>query len=91
MGAGSSTPGFSSWLSLVLNADEPGSGGGGAQKEDRATSFALEQPLGRWLVALVGLGFIGAGLFNLYRAVTQRFRKDLKEGRWSERSAARTY
>jgi hypothetical protein len=66
-------------LSLVLNADEPVSGGGG-QEEDRATSFALEQPLGRWLVALIGLGIIGAGLFNLYRGLSQRFRKDLKEG-----------
>ncbi len=75
-------------LSLVLNADEPGSGGG--QKEDRATAFALEQPLGRWLVALVGLAFIGAGLFNLYRAVTQRFRKDLKEGEM-EREERRSY
>ena len=68
-------------LSLVLNADEPvtGGGGGGGHEEDRATKFALEQPLGRWLVALVGLGIIGAGLFNLYRGLSQRFRKDLKE------------
>ncbi len=72
---------FAMCLSLVLNADEPisGGGGGGGQEEDRATSIAFEQPLGRWLVALVGLGIIGAGLFNLYRAVFQRFRKDLKE------------
>lgn len=75
-------------LSLVLNADEPGSGGG--QEEDRATSFALEQPLGRWLVALVGLAIIGAGLFNLYRAVSQRFRKDLKEGEM-EREERKSY
>jgi hypothetical protein len=73
---------FAMCLSLVLNADEPvsgGGGGGGGQKEDRATAIAFEQPLGRWLVALVGLAIIGAGLFNLYRAVFQRFRKDLKE------------
>jgi hypothetical protein len=68
-------------LALVLNADEPISGsGGGGQEEDRATGIALEQPLGRWLVALVGLAIIGAGLFNLYRGLSQRFRKDLKEG-----------
>jgi Domain of Unknown Function (DUF1206) len=73
------------WLSVMcfsifFNADEPVTGGtGGTGKEDRATAFVFEQPLGRWLVAAVGLGVIGAGLFNLYRGVTQRFRKDLKE------------
>ena len=80
-------------FSLVFNADEPvsgGGGGGGGQEEDRATSFVLEQPLGRWLVALVGLGIVGAGLFNLYRAVSQRFRKDLKEEQM-EREERRSY
>jgi uncharacterized protein DUF1206 len=78
---------FAMCLSLVLNADEPisgGDGGGGGQDEDRATSFALEQPLGRWLVALVGIAIIGAGLFNLFRALSQRFRKDLKEGQMEQ-------
>ena len=74
-----------SWLSVMcfsifFNADEPVTGGTGRGEEDRATAFLFEQPLGRWLVAAVGLGVIGAGLFNLYRGVTQRFRKDLKEG-----------
>jgi hypothetical protein len=77
-------------ISLVLNADEPLAGGGGGQEEDRATTFALEQPLGRWLVALVGLAIVGAGLFNLYRAVSQRFRKDLKEEQM-EREERRSY
>jgi hypothetical protein len=78
-------------LSLVLNADEPVSGGGsGGQEEDRATGIALEQPLGRWLVALVGLAIIGAGLFNLYRGLSQRFRKDLKEGEM-EREERKSY
>ena len=76
-------------FSLVFNADEPVSGGGGGQEEDRATALVLEQPLGRWLVALAGLAILGAGLFNLYRALSQRFRKDLKEqqmGREERRS-----
>ena len=67
-------------ISIFFNADEPVTGGGsGSRQEDRATGFLLEQPLGRWLVAAVGLSIIAAGLFNLYRAVFQRFRKDLKE------------
>ena len=79
-------------LSLVLSADEPvpGGGGSGGQEEDRATRIALEQPLGRWLVAAVGLGIIGAGLFNLYRGLSQRFRKDLKEEQM-DREERRSY
>jgi hypothetical protein len=73
-----------SWLfvmciSIFFNADEPVTGGGSGRREDRATGFLLEQPLGRWVVAAVGLAIIGAGLFNLYRALFQSFRKDLKE------------
>ena len=74
-----------SWLcvictGLVFQADEPiTSGGGGGQQEDRVTRIALEQPLGRYLVIAVGLAIIGAGLFNLYRALTRKFRDELKE------------
>ena len=68
-------------ISIFFNADEPVTGGGsGSRSEDRATAILLEQPLGRWLVAAVGLGIIGGGMFNLYRGLTQKFRKDLKEG-----------
>lgn len=76
---------FYSWLCivcvlLVFEADEPVvGGGGGSQKEDRVTRIALEQPLGRYLVIAVGLGIIGAALFNLYRALTRKFRDELKE------------
>jgi hypothetical protein len=67
-------------ISIFFNADEPVTGGSGGQREDRATAYLLEQPLGRWLVAAIGLAIIGAGIFNLYRALSQKFRKDLKEG-----------
>ena len=75
-----------SWLcvictGLAFQADEPvtSGGGGGGQQEDRITRIALEQPLGRYLVLAVGLAIIGAGLFNLYRALTRKFRDELKE------------
>jgi Domain of Unknown Function (DUF1206) len=66
---------------LVFSADEPvtGGGAGGGKEEDRATRIALEQPLGRYLVIAVGLGIVGAALFNLYRALSGSFRDDLKE------------
>ena len=53
-----------------------GSSGGNEQKE-AATAFDL--PLGRWLVAAVGLGFLGAGVYNGYRSLTKDFRKHLRE------------
>jgi hypothetical protein len=65
--------------SLVLNADEPVTGGTGGGEEDRATRFVLEQPLGRYLVIAVGLGIAAAAFFNLYRALTGDFRDELKE------------
>jgi uncharacterized protein DUF1206 len=61
---------------LVLDADEK-SGQGNDQTE--LTARILDWPLGRWLVAAAGLAVAGAGVFNLYRAVSQKFRKDLKE------------
>ena len=66
---------------VVFGADEKvNSGSGGGNEEDRATRIALEQPLGRYLVIAVGLAIVGAGAFNVYRAVTGDFRKELKEG-----------
>jgi uncharacterized protein DUF1206 len=56
------------------------SGNSNSQQEDEATAFALDLPLGRWLVGLAGVGFIGAGVFNGYRAVSGSFREKLREG-----------
>jgi hypothetical protein len=65
---------FVSTLLIVFGADEGGSGG----KEDRATAFVLDLPAGPYLVGGVGLAFLAAGLFNLYRGLTRNFRKKLK-------------
>ncbi|HEV3480530.1 MAG TPA: DUF1206 domain-containing protein [Gaiellaceae bacterium] len=66
-------------LSVLVSADESGS-----RKEDRVTARVLELPAGRWLVAAVGLGILGAGLFNLFRGVTGRFRERLKLRKMSD-------
>jgi hypothetical protein len=58
---------------LVIGADT----GGGDEKKETARVFDL--PLGRWIVAAVGLAFLAAGLYNLYRSLTEKFRKDLRE------------
>jgi Domain of Unknown Function (DUF1206) len=60
-------------VALVVGA---GSGGGDERKE---TAKLLDLPLGRWIVGAVGLGFLAAGAYNLYRSLTKKFRKDLRE------------
>jgi hypothetical protein len=58
----------------VLGADE----GGDRNKEDKATAYVLDLPLGKYLVGAVGLAFLAAGVVNVYRGVTRKFREKLK-------------
>lgn len=67
--------------SALAGADESS----GSRKEDRYTAQVLDLPLGRWLVAALGLGIMGAGAFNLWRGFTTRFRKRLKLRKLSKR------
>lgn len=68
-----------------------GTTAGGDERAETAT--VLEWPMGRWLVAAVGLGLFGYGVANVVKAKTQKFRKDLDEGtmsptarRWTTRA-----
>ena len=65
---------FVSALLIVFGADE----GGSKREEDKATAYVLDLPAGPFLVGAVGLGFVAAGLFNVYRGVTRKFREKLK-------------
>lgn len=57
-----------------------GSHSGAKGNENAETARVLDWPLGRWIVAIVGLGLLAYGLHNLYTATTEKFRKDLREG-----------
>jgi hypothetical protein len=61
-------------IAVLAGADEQG----GSREEDRVTARVLDYPLGRWIVGAVGLAVLGAGAFNVWRAVSRRFRKKLK-------------
>ena len=67
-------------LSALYGANESG----GSRQEDRFTARVFELPLGRWIVAAIGLGILGAGVFNLWRGVTRKFRDNLKLRKMSD-------
>jgi len=48
--------------------------------ERAETARVLDWPLGRWIVGGVGLALVVYGLYNAYKATTEKFRKDLHEG-----------
>lgn len=71
---------FVSTTMIVFGADEGGSKG----EEDRATAYVLDLPGGQLIVGGIGLAFVAAGLFNLYRGVMRKFREKLKLRKLSE-------
>lgn len=60
-------------VTAVTLLDGTGSDTSETGEARQTTAEALSWPGGRWLVFAVGLGFLGAALFNGYRALTQKF------------------
>ena len=61
-----------------------GAGKGSDETARGWTALALMFPLGRWLVGLAGLGVIGFGLYQCYKAFTAKFRRKWKRHEMSE-------
>ena len=72
------------YLGLFAVASSALAGADESNGEDRVTARVLEWPGGRWLVAAVGLAVLGAGVFNVWRGLGARFRKNLKLRKMSE-------
>lgn len=64
-------------LSLILGGD---AGENSDEKSRYWTATFMVLPFGRLLVGLGGLGFIGFGLWQCYKAYKTKFRKKLKHG-----------
>lgn len=65
-------------LSLVFGFGTGQSGGqssGGGSSSQEWTAWLLSQPFGQWLVALVGVAIIGAGIAHFVKAWTAKFEK----------------
>jgi formate hydrogenlyase subunit 3/multisubunit Na+/H+ antiporter MnhD subunit len=59
--------------------------GQGPRGEQETTKGILGWPAGRWLVGAIAAFIFGAALWNLYRAVSGRYKKQLKTGEMSSR------
>lgn len=59
-----------------------GTGGGGSsdQRNREWTAWLMEQPFGRWLVAIIGIIIACVGLAHFYRVYTARFMRDYNLG-----------
>lgn len=68
------------YISLALTAVKLiiGSGGGDSEPIEDWTIYFLDQPFGRWLVALGGIIVIGVGISFLFQAYKAKFRRELK-------------
>jgi hypothetical protein len=80
------------WTAIEILTGGGSSGGSGDEQE--ATEGILGWPAGRWLVGAIALFIAGAALWNLYRAVSGRYKDQLKTGemsagelRWTTRIA----
>ena len=60
-----------------------GSSSGSSGNEDAQTARVLDWPGGRWIVGIAGVALAAYGVANVWKAKTQRFRKDMDEGRMS--------
>lgn len=58
--------------------------GGGSGNVDSWTATLMQYPLGRWLIAIVGLIVIGVGLYQFYRAYSANFMQHLKTSNMQE-------
>lgn len=67
----------------AMGSSNGGNGNGGGRQ--LLVAKALEQPFGQWLVGIAAALVIGKGIFQLYKAYSGKFKKNIKEDEMSER------
>jgi hypothetical protein len=63
--------------SLVFGGGDGGSGGGSGGGSQGVAGWLMQQPFGRWLVLAVGLAIVGAGVAQIAKGFTKKYRKHL--------------
>ncbi|HEX7167331.1 MAG TPA: DUF1206 domain-containing protein [Acidimicrobiales bacterium] len=62
-------------LSFALRGERAGEGG---DKRQELTHRVLSMPFGRWVVLAVGIGLIAMGVYNAWRGLSGKYKRDLK-------------
>jgi Domain of Unknown Function (DUF1206) len=65
-------------LSLIFGWGSSLGGGGGDSGARNWTAWLMQQPFGRWLVCLIGLAIVGAGIGHMIKGYWVRFEKYLQ-------------
>ena len=73
---------YGTLCALTVSVLVGGNGGGG--NEQQTTAGVFDRPGGRYLVYGVGVAFLGAAVFNGYRALTCKFNDKLKTGKMGD-------
>jgi hypothetical protein len=74
-------------LYIVLGKGGSQSTGGGGSKE--ITAEILAAPFGRWIVGIIGVAIIGAGIFQFIKGYKEKFKSRLKL--WQMKASFRTW
>jgi hypothetical protein len=75
----------SAWLSQMGSDSGGAASTGGGGSEDQAAALVMSWPGGTWIVGIVGLAVIGAGIYQLYHhTVKKKFMERLARARMSE-------
>jgi hypothetical protein len=69
--------GFLAYGSLRMVLGSQGNQGGGDSRQTLIREL-LQKPFGQWLVGLIGLSIIGIGLYQIYRALSGKYLKNLQ-------------
>jgi hypothetical protein len=72
------------YTALCITAVAVLMGSTGSSNEKQETAHVLDWPGGRYIVGAIGAGFAVAALWNFFRGLTRRFKKELKTGEMSE-------
>ena len=64
----------------ITGQDRPAPGGGGAATAEGLTTRLFEVPGGRVITAVVGVGTIGVGVYQLWRGFQGGFLEDIETG-----------
>lgn len=72
--------GFLAFYAAKIVIDALGSsGGGGGNNKQTMVDKILDMPAGQWIIGAIALIIIGKGIYQVYRAVSGKFKEKLKE------------